>query len=58
MARAITWIAGSDYDIDKFYCMGYELLPNGTIGTASNLDRYFDPEWVLSLPIPDGKNLM
>ena len=55
MARAITWIAGSDYDIDKFYCMGYELLPNGTIGTASNLDRYFDPEWVLSLPIPDGK---
>lgn len=55
MARSITWIAGSDYDIDKFYCMGYEVLPNGTIATQSNLDKYFDPEWVLTLPMPDGQ---
>lgn len=55
MARNITWIAGSDYDIDKFYCMGYELASDGHIITQSNLDRYFDPEWVLSLPNPDGK---
>lgn len=56
MARSITWIAGSDYDIDKFYCMGYEVLPNGMIATQSNLDKYFDPNWVLSLPMPDGQN--
>lgn len=55
MARNITWIAGSDFDIDKFYCMGYELSDDGRIVTQSNLDRYFQPGWVLGLPNPDGK---
>lgn len=53
--RALTWIQGSDYDIDKDYMMGFGLLPDGTLATLSDLDKDYDAYEVLLLSAPEGK---
>ena len=53
--RSQTWLQGSDYDIDKAYCLGYSILKNGTLPTLSRLDEYFDAGEVLRLGKPNGK---
>lgn len=55
--RALTWIQGSDYDIDKDYMMGFGLLPDGTLATLSDLDKNpkFDSYEVLLLSAPEGR---
>lgn len=36
----ITWLQGSDYDIDKQYIMGYEISKNGIIETDEDVPDY------------------
>lgn len=36
----ITWLEGSDYDIDKQYVMGYSVLDNGIVPLKSNMAPY------------------
>lgn len=36
LPRVVTWIEGSDYDIDKWYLWGLGLNKNGTIATLSD----------------------
>ncbi|MBQ8132262.1 MAG: hypothetical protein IJ193_07205, partial [Bacilli bacterium] len=50
-------LQGSDFDIDKLYFMRYGFTEDGKLATFSDLDRYFNPEKVLDLPIPDGKQI-
>lgn len=54
--RALTWIQGSDYDIDKDYMMGFGLLSDGTLATLSDLDKDYDPYEVLLLSAPEGRS--
>lgn len=53
--RALQWIQGSDYDIDKDYMMGFGLAPDGTLPTLSDLEEDFDPMDVLLLEAPQGR---
>ena len=53
--RALQWIQGSDYDIDKDYMMGFGLAPDGTLPTLSDLEDDYDPMDVLLLEAPEGK---
>ena len=50
-----TWLQGSDYDIDKLYILGYSLGLNGVCNTLSNLQGLKSTDFVLKLPLPDGK---
>lgn len=43
-----------DYDIDKLYIMGYDILNNGTYQTWSKLQNKYDLDLVESLPEPNG----
>ena len=54
--RQQTWLQGSDYDIDKVYCLQYSIAKNGTLPTRSRLSKYFDPIEVLKLGNPNGIN--
>lgn len=61
--RALTYIQGSDYDIDKDYMMGFGLLPDGTLPTLSDLENEIDPNTgneydpfdILALVAPSGR---
>lgn len=56
LPRVITWIEGSDYDIDKWYLLGLGLTKYGTIATFTNLDKFnlFKISDLFSLPMPNG----
>lgn len=43
LPRVLTWVAGSDYDIDKFYIMMSEVLSNGTLPNLYVNNSSFDP---------------
>ena len=53
LPRTLTWIAGSDYDIDKFYVMGWNILEDGRLPHKGNLYGYSANE-VDTLPNPTG----
>lgn len=53
--RQLTWMQGSDYDIDKDYMMGFGLLPDGTLPTLSDLEEDYDPYEVLLLSAPTNR---
>lgn len=53
--KSQTWLQGSDYDIDKEYCMGYALNDDGTLQTLSKLQNVLGPELALKLVSPNGK---
>ena len=56
ISHILAWLQGSDFDIDVEYTLFYELGDNGVVITPSFLDRYYDPEDVLSLPIATGNS--
>ena len=56
ISHMLAWLQGSDFDIDVEYTLFYELGDNGVVITPSFLDRYYDPEDVLSLPIATGNS--
>lgn len=51
--RILTWCAGSDYDIDKFFIMMYGILENGTL---PNLSGISNPNYdgVSAIDLPDA----
>ena len=51
--RALTYIQGSDYDIDKDYMMGFGLLPDGTLPTLSDLENEIDPNTITDEKYPN-----
>lgn len=51
LPRIVTWIAGSDYDIDKFYLMGWSIMNNGTLPIKGILEG-FSLDDINSLPNP------
>lgn len=53
--HTLTWVAGSDYDIDKLYMMGYSLTNSGELFTYSNLADYYNIDDVLKLPEARGR---
>lgn len=55
VAKANTWLEGSDFDIDKLYILGYSLDDSGRFQTSSNLQQYLTPKEVVRLPKPDGR---
>lgn len=55
VAKANTWLEGSDFDIDKLYILGYSLDSSGRFQTTSNLQQYLTPKEVVRLPQPDGR---
>lgn len=58
MPAEITWLQGSDYDIDKLYLMGYELSSKGSLINFSKLTYQCrsieNINQVMSLPKPNG----
>ena len=54
LPKVLTWVAGSDYDIDKFYVMGWNILDDGRLPHKGNLYEYSQEE-VDSLPNPTGE---
>ena len=54
--RQLTWLEGSDFDIDKLYLMGYSINKFGQISTQTNLDKLniFNYKDLLTLPMPNG----
>ncbi len=58
MPAEITWLQGSDYDIDKLYLMGYELSSKGSLINFSKLTYQCQSieniNQVMSLPKPNG----
>lgn len=56
LPRVVTWIEGSDYDIDKWYLLGLGLTKYGTIATFTDLDKYkqFKISDLFALPMPTG----
>ena len=64
--RALTFIQGSDYDIDKDYMMGFGLLPDGTLPTLSDLENEINPQTgveyspydILALHAPEGRKFI
>ena len=55
VSTMLTFLQGSDFDIDKLYIMRYGFTDDGRLATFSNLDQEFDPEKCLDLPIPKGR---
>jgi hypothetical protein len=55
LPKTLTWIEGSDYDIDKWYLMGLEILMNGQIATYSNIAFEIGIRNAFKLPIPSGR---
>jgi hypothetical protein len=55
VAKANTWLEGSDFDIDKLYILGFSLDSGGRFQTTSNLQQYLTPKEVVRLPQPDGR---
>ena len=53
LPRALTWIAGSDYDIDKFYIMAWSILNNGTIPFYKRVSG-FNIDQLNTLPLPNN----
>ena len=56
--HTLTWVAGSDYDIDKLYMMGYSLTEAGELFTYSGLSDYYPIDDVLKLPEPRGRKFI
>lgn len=56
LPRTLTWIAGSDYDIDKFYVMAFSISEDGTMPKQGEIEGFTDEE-VNSLPAPDGRKI-
>lgn len=58
MPAEITWLQGSDYDIDKLYLMGFELSSKGSLINFSKLTYQCQSieniNQVMSLPKPNG----
>lgn len=69
VSRSVTWIQGSDYDIDKDYVLSFKISEDGTLETLSDLQDethtkvekdgpsrivYFDPYKIASLIAPNG----
>ena len=53
LPRTLTWIAGSDYDIDKFYIMAWSILNNGTLPFYKKVSG-FNIDELNTLPIPNN----
>lgn len=58
MPKNLTWIEGSDYDIDKWYLMGLEILSNGLIATHSDISFEIGVRNAAKLPIPSGRTFV
>lgn len=56
LPRVLTWVAGSDYDIDKFYIMMYEALSDGTLPNLYLHNSNFDPLDLRSIKKKVSKN--
>lgn len=56
LPRIVSWLEGSDYDIDKWYLMGLSLLQDGSVATFSNLSDTFSYKEVFKLPIPSKRS--
>lgn len=58
--RALTWIQGSDYDIDKDYMLGFGLLSDGTLPTLSDLENIdgLNTYDILLLNAPSGRTFV
>ena len=54
LPRTLTWVAGSDFDIDKWYIMGWSITDTGTIPSFKSLPGFTDDD-VQRLPAPNGK---
>lgn len=52
---ALTWAAGSDYDIDKLYLMGYSIRKDGTLYTNTHLGAEYNISQRLKLPRGMGR---
>lgn len=53
--QTLTWVAGSDYDIDKFFIMMYDIMDDGTLPNTSGITNpYFDPIKLNKLPDGNG----
>lgn len=53
--QTLTWVAGSDYDIDKFFIMMYDIMKDGTLPNISGITNpYFDPIDLGKLPDGNG----
>lgn len=55
LPRVVTWLEGSDYDIDKWYLLGLGLTSNGTIATLSDISDDIGIVNSFKLPVPNGK---
>ena len=55
MPRVITWLEGSDFDIDKWFLMGLEIMPNGTVATYTNIYSEIGIAESFKMPIPTGR---
>lgn len=54
--QTLTWVAGSDYDIDKFFIMMFDIMSDGTLPNLSGISNpYFDPVDLGKLPKSLGK---
>jgi ABC-type histidine transport system ATPase subunit len=53
LPRTLTWIAGSDYDIDKFYLMAWSILDNGTLPFYKKVAG-FSIDDLNTLPMPNN----
>lgn len=55
MPRVITWLEGSDFDIDKWFLMGLDISSNGTVTTYSNISWDIGIVESFKMPIPTGR---
>lgn len=56
LPRILTWVAGSDYDIDKFFIMMCAIQPDGTLPSIYGIDALrYNPTDLATLPEPTGE---
>ena len=55
---SLTWAAGSDYDIDKLYLMGYSIRKDGTLYTNTHLGSEYNISQRLKLPRGMGREFV
>ena len=56
LPKALTWIAGSDYDIDKFFIMCWSIMNDGTLPVYKHIPG-FDIDELAMLPEPSNKTM-
>lgn len=57
VSTVLTWLMGSDFDIDKLYWMMYGFTEDGTLATFTDLDDFLNPEDCLALPKPANRKI-